>query len=145
MNVTIPPSTVRLLTIGTQGLLVVEPVGPQLTKVFFNHSNGQIDVSFCNAVSGLNSGTLADAANYSFSKVHNADQNGRLYRVNVILVNLASNCNVENLVLTINAGEAVRGRFYDFVIRSARPGFVSGVNAPTTTAFWARQSRISWS
>jgi hypothetical protein len=135
MNVTIPPSPVRLLPIGTQGPLVVEPVGPQMTKVFFNHSNGQNDVSFSNAVSGLNSGTLADAANYSFRRVHNAEQNGRLYRVDVILVNPAGNCNVENLVLSINAGQPIRGGFYNFVIRSARHEFVSGVNAPTMTAF----------
>src|SRR5262249_49976418 len=66
-NVTIPPSPVQLLPNATQGPLVVDTVGPQVTHVFFNHLNGQIDVTFSNAVSGLNSNTLADAANYSFS------------------------------------------------------------------------------
>jgi hypothetical protein len=106
---------------------VVDTVGPQVTKVFFNHLNGQIDVTFSNAVSGLNSSTLADAANYSFRKVHVEKQHGLLYRVNVISVTPAGNGTVENVILTINGGQPIHGGFYTFVIRSARPDLVSGV------------------
>ena len=126
-NVTIPPSPVQLLPNATQGPLVIDTVGPQVSKLLFNHLNGQIDVTFTNSLSGLNSNTLADAANYSFSKVHRNKQNGHNYLVNVISVSPTGNGNIENVVLTINGGQPIRGGYYDFVIHSARPDFISGV------------------
>ncbi len=126
-DVTIPPSPVPLLPNATQGPLVVDTVGPQVSKLVFNHLNGQIDITYTDNLSGLNDNSLADAANYSFSKVHKNKQDGHNYLVNVISVSPGGNGNTENVVLTINNGRPIRGGYYNFVIDSASPDFVSGV------------------
>jgi large repetitive protein len=107
--------------------LVIDGTGPRVSSVFFDRHNGQIDVTFTDNLSGMNNSTLADASNYSFSKVHIAKQNGRPFLVNVIAVSPPGNSRFESVVLTIDQGHSIRGGFYIFLIRSARPDLVSGV------------------
>lgn len=107
--------------------LVIDTKGPQVTSVFFDRLNGQIDVSYFDGLSGLVDTTLVDAANYSFSKVHIAKQKGVPYLINHVSLFPGGNANSELAVLTVNSGQPIRGGFYDFIIHSASPVMTSGV------------------
>ena len=76
--------------------------------MFFDRLHGQIDITFQDNLAGMNDATLADAANYSFSKVHLANQKDHIFLVNVISVTPNFNGLTENVVLTLDHGQPIR-------------------------------------
>ena len=50
------------------GSLLIDTVPPVITDVFMNPKSGQIYITFVDAGSGMNLGSLANRANYSFTK-----------------------------------------------------------------------------
>ena len=108
-------------------VLQIDTTGPKVSNVFFNRLSGQVDVTFTDNLAGLNDASIGDAANYSFAKVRAARQGAFLYKVNVIGISPNTNATTENVTLTINGGQPIRGGHYLFTIRSKSPALPSGV------------------
>ncbi len=113
--------------------LVIDTVGPKVTDVVFNRLQGQIVVTFqdyggvYNAGVGLNEATVIDAGNYQLTTVHHP-RVGK-YRVNVISDTPATTTGAQTVILTINGGGYMKGRWYFFTIRSISPSDLSGAQA----------------
>ena len=123
------------MTTGTTGaapivitmVLQIDTTGPKVSNVFFNRLSGQVDVTFTDNLAGLNDASIGDAANYSFAKVRSARQGAFLYKVNVIAISPNTNATTENVTLTINGGQPIRGGHYLFTIHSKSSALPSGV------------------
>ena len=50
--------------------LVIDTVGPRVTRIFLDRAHGQIDITFQDDRSGMDQASLRNAANYTLRKLH---------------------------------------------------------------------------
>jgi hypothetical protein len=126
-------SPTQILPNATQGLLVIDTVGPRVTAASLNRLNSTVTFTFQdfqqNGVtpggSGLLVQSLSDAANYSLNRVHKRPP-GKFIVTSLSVIPGAGPAS-QNVTVVFNNGAFLRGGFFQIIARSANDVGAAGI------------------
>ena len=98
--------------------LVIDTVGPRVTRVFLDRAHGQIDITFQDNGSGMDQAALRNAANYTLSQ-RQTRLPATFLLTNIAVHDSGNPMAPEEVVLTINGGHPLRSGTYRLTVFSA--------------------------